>query len=70
MITDQFGFELVLAVSVTQSPVATLAPGEELSACSDAGAVRPSGSDIHHFHSSQGLDYTRTVAGTKMRSYS
>lgn len=67
MITNQLGFELVLAVSVTQTSVSTLAPGEELSAGSDAGAVCPSGCDIHHFHSPQGLNYTRTVTGTKVK---
>lgn len=64
MITDQFGFELILAVSVTQPSVAALAPCEELSAGSDAGAVSPSGGDIHHLHPPERLDYTRTVAGT------
>lgn len=67
MITDQFGFELVLAVSVAQSSIATLAPGEELSTGCDAGAVCSSGCDVHHFHSPQGLDYTRTVTGAKVK---
>lgn len=65
-ITDQLWFELVFAVSMTQPSVATLAPGEELSTGSDAGAVCPSCCDIHHFHSPERLDYTRTVTGTKV----
>lgn len=67
MTTDQLGFELVLTVSMTQTSVATFSPGEELSTGSDAGAVCPSGCDIHHFHSPQGLNHTRTVTRTKVR---
>lgn len=52
---------------MTQPPVATLAPGEELSTGSDAGAVRPSGCDVHHFHSPERLDDTRTVTGTEIK---
>lgn len=63
--TDQFGFELVLAVSVTQASVAPLAPGVEFSAGCDAGAVSSTGSDIHHLYPSQRLDHPRTVTRTE-----
>lgn len=66
-LTDQLWFKLVLAVSVAQSSVATLAPGEELSTGSDAGAVSSSSCNIHHFNSPQGLNYTRTVTGAKAK---
>ncbi len=66
MITDQLWFELILAVSVTQPSITTLAPSEELPAGSDAGAVGPSSCNIHNFHSTQGLDYTGSVTGAKV----
>lgn len=62
-ITDQFGLQLILAVSVTQPPVAALAPCEELPASRDASAVGPSGGDVHHLHPPQGLDDTGAVTG-------
>lgn len=65
MTTDQLGFKLVLAVSVSQASIATLAPREELSAGSDAGTVSSSGCNIHHFHSPQRLNHTGTVTGAK-----
>lgn len=65
VLTDQFGFKLVLAVSMAQSPVATFSPGKQFSTGGNAGAVCSSGGNVHHFHSPQGLNYTRTVTGTK-----
>ena len=67
VLTDQLWFKLVLTVSVAQSSIATLAPSEELSAGGDTGAVCSSGSDIHHFNSPQGLNYTRTVTGAEVK---
>lgn len=67
VLTDQLWLEVVFAVSVAQSPVSTLAPGKEFSTGSDAGAVSPSRSDIHHFHSPQGLDHARTVTGAGVK---
>ena len=59
--THQFGFELVLTVPVAQPAVAALAPGVELSAGRDAGAVRSPGRNVHHLYAPQGLDHPRSI---------
>lgn len=64
-LTNQFGLKLILAISMTQPSIATLAPREELSTGSNAGTVGPPGCNVHYFHSPEWLDNTRTVTGTE-----
>ena len=68
--THQFGFELVLAVPVAQPAVAALAPGVELSAGRDAGAVSSPGRDVHHLHAPKGLDHPGSITWADRRGTS